>query len=365
MKTDDLVAQKKEEFVGNAIEAAIRIGILFLLVSWCFDITRPFLMIVIWGIIIAVACYPIYESLRHKLPGGDVVASSVFVIVLLSLIIVPTLVLSKTAFESTINLAAQLRSGELDIPRPPEDIKNWPIVGQKLSSVWSLASENLSAALQQVKPQLESIGLWLANVVKAAGMSLLTFVAAIIISGFILANAKGARWFAHQFTTRIIGEKGHQYADLASQIIQSVTQGILGVAIIQSLLAGLGFIVMGVPAAGLWAFLCLILAVIQIGASPILIPVAIYVMSTVDTLPGILFLLWSIGVALSDNVLKPILLGRGVDVPMAVIFVGAIGGFISMGIIGLFVGAVIMALSYSVFIMWLSGDKANKSEKSA
>jgi len=141
-----------------------------------------------------------------------------------------------------------------------------------------------------------------------------------------------------------------------------VTQGILGVAIIQSLLAGLGFMVMGVPGAGLWAFLCLLLGVIQIGAGPVLIPVVIYVMSTADTLSGILFLIWSLAVLASDNILKPLLLGRGVDVPMAVIFVGAIGGFLSMGIIGLFVGAVVLALSYSVFLMWLTDGEVEQTQ---
>ena len=137
--------------------------------------------------------------------------------------------------------------------------------------------------------------------------------------------------------------------------IRSVARGILGVALIQSLLAGLGFLVIGVPAAGLWALLCLLLAVVQIGILPVLIPVLVYVFSTADTLPAVMFLLWSIFVGGLDNVLKPILLGRGVNVPMAVIFVGAIGGFLLSGIIGLFVGSVILVLGYQVFLVWLYG----------
>ncbi|MCB1766576.1 MAG: AI-2E family transporter, partial [Candidatus Competibacteraceae bacterium] len=135
--------------------------------------------------------------------------------------------------------------------------------------------------------------------------------------------------------------------------VRSVTRGILGVALIQALLAGLGFMVMGVPGAGLWALLCLLLSVVQIGVIFVNLPIVLYVFSTADPIPAVLFLIWSIFVTLIDNILKPIVLGQGVDVPMAVIFVGAIGGFLSSGIIGLFVGAVVLVLGYKLFLAWL------------
>jgi len=126
---------------------------------------------------------------------------------LLGILIVPTIILSTTALESTANLAGQLKSGEVAIPRPPENVKDWPIIDQQLSDLWGLASENISGALQQVKPQLESVGLWLLQMVKSAGASLFTFIVAIIIAGIFLANATGGRELAHQFATRIMGEK--------------------------------------------------------------------------------------------------------------------------------------------------------------
>ncbi|HEY5140866.1 MAG TPA: AI-2E family transporter, partial [Methylococcales bacterium] len=150
--------------------------------------------------------------------------------------------------------------------------------------------------------------------------------------------------------------KGADFADLAEATIRSVANGILGVALIQSLLAGLGFMVAGVPAAGLWALLCLILSIAQIGTAPILIPVIIYLFYTADTFTAIAFLIWCIPLSLMDNVLKPILLGRGVKTPMAVIFIGAIGGLLSSGVIGLFIGAVILSLGYNLFLLWLNPD---------
>ncbi len=168
-----------------------------------------------------------------------------------------------------------------------------------------------------------------------------------------------------------------EFVGVAEQTVRSVASGILGVALIQALLAGLGFLVAGVPAAGLLTLICLVFGVIQLGVVIVLIPVVIYLFSTADTVTAVGFLIWAALVAPVDNVLKPILLGRGVDVPMLVIFVGAIGGFLNAGIIGLFIGAVVLALGYKLFLAWLArtrrptqlptpaSPKSNKEDVSA
>jgi predicted PurR-regulated permease PerM len=150
--------------------------------------------------------------------------------------------------------------------------------------------------------------------------------------------------------------------DVAERTVRSVASGILGVALIQALLAGLGFLVAGVPAAGLLTLICLITGVIQLGVVIVLIPVAIYLFSTATTTTAVGFLIWTILIAPIDNILKPMLLGRGVDVPMLVIFVGAIGGFLSSGIIGLFLGAVVLALGYKLLLVWLQQEETHSSD---
>lgn len=125
-------------------------------------------------------------------------------------------------------------------------------------------------------------------------------------------------------------------------------------AVIQALLAGLGFVAAGVPGAGIWALLCLISAVIQVGVGPIVIPVIVYLFATADPVTAVLFLIWGVFIMVVDNVLKPLLLGRGVNVPMVVIFLGAIGGMLISGIVGLFVGAIVLALGYKLFQVWLT-----------
>lgn len=341
-------------FVNNALEATIRIGLLVLLAAWCFEIVEPFIIPIAWGIIIAVGTYPAYLSLARRLGDRPRLAATLVVILGLVLLLVPAFLLGGTLIDSAHGLAAGLKEGVSSVPPPPPSVKTWPLIGESLYAFWSQASENLAAALAKVAPQLKSVGGWLLSTAAGAGWGLLQFVIAIVIAGVLLAHAGSGSRLAYSIATRLAGEKGLEFAELAEATVRSVTRGILGVALIQSVLIGLGFLAVGVPGAGLWALLCLILSVIQIGPFPVVLPALIYVFSTADTVTAVVFLIWSLFAGSIDNILKPMLLGRGVRVPMAIIFIGAIGGFISSGIIGLFVGAVVLVLGYGLFLAWLN-----------
>ena len=213
---------------------------------------------------------------------------------------------------------------------------------------------HLEEALDEIKPQCAAFGRWLLSAAAGLGLGIFQFAAAIIIGGVFLAHAQGGGRTASAIATRLAGERGREYAELGQATIRSVARGILGVALIQSLLAGLGFLAVGIPGAGLLALICLLLAVVQIGPALVLIGTVIYVFSTADTFTAVVFLIWSLFVGVLDNILKPILLGRGVRVPMIIIFVGAIGGFLAHGIIGLFVGFILLALGFTLFKAWLA-----------
>ncbi|MCP5365129.1 MAG: AI-2E family transporter [Hyphomicrobiales bacterium] len=357
-KSDNGAADKK--ILRRALEITIRIGVVLLLLAWCFEIVRPFIGPVFWGIIIAVAAYPGFIWLRSVLGGRDGLAAIVFSLLALALLIVPSVLLTETLVNGVQQLAGRLMDGSLTIPPPPERVGSWPVVGEPIADFWTLASENLDLAAKEAGPQLRAAGGWLVSMAAAVGFGLLQFIFAIIIAGVLLANAAGGHRSAYAIATRLAGEEGPRYADLAQSTVRSVARGILGVALIQSMLAGLGFLVVGIPAAGLLALLCLVLAIVQIGVGLIVIPTVIYVFSVADPLPAVAFLIWSIFVIVLDNVLKPLLLGRGVKVPMIVIFVGAIGGFLASGIIGLFVGSVVLALGYTLFVAWLNQGKAGE-----
>lgn len=351
-------------FVRRAVEAAIRIGLVALLVSWCFQIVRPFIVPVVWGIIIAVAVYPGYRPLQAVLGSRRTIAATLFTLLMLILLIGPTVMLAGSLVESVQGLAADLTDGTLSIPAPPASVGSWPIIGEPLERFWRLASVDLATALGEIRPQIAAFGRWLLATVAGFGLGLLQFVIAIIIAGVLLANAQGGGHAAHTIAARLFGERGAEYAELGQATVRSVARGILGVALIQSLLAGLGFLAVGIPGAGLLALVCLLLAVVQIGPVVVLIGTAIYVFSTADTFTAVIYLLWSIFVGLIDNVLKPVLLGRGVKVPMVVIFVGAIGGFLASGIIGLFVGSVVLGLSFTLFKAWLAEPPQPSEEQS-
>ena len=345
-----------DTMLARAIDLTVRIGLLIILALWCFEIVKPFIGPIAWGVIIAVALYPVHERMRVALGGSGVTASTLLTLLVLLLMIVPSVMLSGTAIEGVTRLAENLRDGSLTIPLPPESVAGWPLIGERLSVFWTLAANNLEAALAEVAPRLTGLSGWLLARAAGVGMALLQFVVSIIIAGVMLANAPGGARMTNLIASRFGGKRGLALAGLAVATVRSVAQGVLGVAFIQSVLAGLGMMLAGVPAAGLWALLVLLLAIVQLPALLILGPVIGYVFwAESSTTVAVVFAIWSVAVSMSDTVLKPLLLGRGLSIPMLVILIGAIGGMLSSGIIGLFVGSVVLAVGYTLFIAWL-GD---------
>jgi len=345
------------QFINRTVEAAIRIGVLAALAVWCFDIARPFLVPIVWGVIIAVATYPAYRGLEVRLRERRVLAAVLFTVLMIVVVAVPSTILADSMASGVRSAATAFQAGTLEIPPPPESVKSWPLVGDYLYSFWQLASDNLVEAVRELSPWIKVVGKWMLGAAAGAGIAALQFLLAIIIAGAILAHAEGGGRMMRAIARRLAPERGLDYAEVAEQTVRSVALGILGVAILQGLLAGLGFLVAGVPAAGLLTLVCIVLGVIQVGVVIILIPVVIYLFATANTVTAVVFLVYAILIAPLDNILKPILLGRGVKVPMVVVFIGAIGGFINSGIIGLFIGAVIFTLGYGLFLAWVGPDE--------
>lgn len=345
------------QFINRTVEAAIRIGVLAALAVWCFEIARPFLAPFIWGVIIAVATYPAYSMLEDRLGGRRVLAAVVFTIVMLVVIAVPSVMLGDSMAGGAREAARAFQAGSLDIPPPPESVKSWPLVGEPLYAFWQLASDNIMQAVRELSPWIKTVGKWLLSAAAGAGIAALQFLLAILIAGALLAHAEVGGRASRAIAQRLSPERGLQYAEVAEQTVRSVALGILGVALLQGLLAGLGFLVAGVPGAGLLTLVCIVLGVIQVGVVIVLVPVVIYLFATADTFTAVAFLIYAIVISPLDNILKPLLLGRGVKVPMIVVFIGAIGGFVNSGIIGLFIGAVVFTLGYQLFRAWLGSSE--------
>lgn len=336
----------------RAVEVSIHIGLVILMAVACFLILRPFLPLVAWGIIVAIAVYPRHRQLQLALGGRGVLSSVLITLLLLTFLLLPVVLLAGTLIGGIQTVAEHLKTGTPIIPPPPPSIGTWPLVGVPLKRAWSLASTNLTTALESFAPQIKAIAPALFAASAGLGLTVLQFALSIVVAGFLLANSRGGAGAAHSLANRIFGDRGPEFEQLAGSTIRSVTTGILGVALIQSVLAALGFLVVGLPWAGLWAIVFLVAAVFQVG-TVVLIPAVIYIFATASVTKAAIFTVWCLIVALIDNVVKPLLLGRGVAVPIAVVFLGAIGGFVAMGIIGLFVGAIVLAVGYKLFIAWL------------
>ncbi len=347
-----------KSYLNRALEVFIHLSLIVLLAATCFLILRPFIAVVAWGLTIAIAGYPAYCKLQKLLGGRGGFAAVLFTVLLLTVLIVPIALLAQTLIGGFQDLGVRLHDGTLRIPPPPASIATWPIIGKRLNDLWSLASINFAAALQSLAPQLRGVAAGLLAASAEVGIGVLQFFVSIVVAGFLLANSGRAASLSRKLAIHFFGSKGAQFEALAEATIRSVTTGILGVALIQSLLAGLGFLVVQLPGAGLWVLLFLIAAVLQMGGL-MLIPAVIYVFATIGTAKAMAFLIWCIVVALMDNVLKPLLLGQGVPFPILVIFLGAIGGFMAMGIIGLFVGAIVLSVGYKLFLAWLDEDIAS------
>jgi predicted PurR-regulated permease PerM len=342
--------------VKKIIEIVVPIALILLMLVWCFNIIAPFISPIVWGIIIAVGTYPMCQWFIKKTKLGNALGTTLFTLLMVLLLITPTVMLTGVLFDDAQNLAKNLDSGTINIPGPPDVIGDIPLIGDDLEAFWAKVSEDPKTTLGQVEPQLKALGKWILKAAAGAGLGVLMFIFSIIIAGIFIAKAEACNKAVLIVCKRLVGERGENMAALSHKIIQSVITGILGIALIQTLLAGLGFIAMGIPGAGFLAMICLVLAVVQIDILIILIPLSIYAFSSAGTGAAVAFLIWNLAVGLLNNILKPILLSRGVDAPMLVVFLGAIGGLLLSGIIGLFIGPVVLVFGYTLFMDWLAHE---------
>lgn len=336
------------------IDTALRLAVVALLMFWCALLLRPFLIPVLWGIIIAIGVYPFCRRLSALLGHRDKLAAVLFTVVAFALLIVPAWFLADSAVRGVQVLSERLTSGDLTLPPPPDSVASWPVVGEPLHRVWSQAATNLQGAVKRIEPELREHGAAVLSAAAGIGLLVLQFAISILIAGAFLARPAAGQRAAQALCTRLAGPRGVELAALAAATVRSVVQGVLGVALIQAVLVGAGMLVAGVPLAGLWAILVLVLVVVQLPPLIVMAPIILYVFSKEPTSTAVLFTAWSLVVCSSDLVLKPLLFGRGVDVPMLAILLGAIGGMVLHGIIGLFVGAVVLALTCKLYQAWVS-----------
>lgn len=344
---------KLNSTIHYAIETAIRLGLLFLLLAWCFQILYPFAGIMMWGIILAISTAPLYDTLNAKFGNRPKLSAAFIIISGLLIILIPSWLFLESIVSGVKDINEGLNNGTLKIPPPPEKVAEWPFIGDVIYDTWKLSSTSLENAIVKYKDQITGIVGTLFEGILGMGGTIVQFIISTIIAGILLAT-KGTDSMARKLFKKLVGPRGDEFTDVTETIVRNVTKGVIGVALIQSVLVGLGFLLAGIPYAGLWALLVLILGILQLPPLIVIIPAVIYLFSTATVIPATIWTIYLLLAGASDNVLKPMLLGKGAPVPMLVIFLGVIGGFMLSGFIGLFTGAIVISLGYKLFLTWLN-----------
>ncbi len=343
----------------RSIDLTIKLLLILLLLVWCTMIILPFVIPVLWGIILAITLHPLYHKLLNLFKGRKGLAGTILTVILLLLLIVPFVLLVSSVVGSAKEFVTSLRDHTLVIPPPKPQVADWPIIGDPVYNTWQMLTTNMEAAVTQYREQILSVGDKFLSTVKSVTSNFLMMVLSVIISGIMLVNSDESQKSSTGIASRLSGGSGEEFVSLIVLTIRNVAKGILGVAFIQFVLIGACLILAKVPLAGLWAIVVFLFAMVQLPVGIVAIPIVIYLYSANDPLPATIWSILILLFAVSDAVLKPILMGKGAPVPMLVIFLGAIGGMIMSGFIGLFTGAIVLSIGYKLAGRWMNAGGKN------
>lgn len=334
----------------------IRVGLIAFVLVMCFRIFAPFASVMLWALILAVALYPLQRGLVQRFGGRPGKVATGLVLVGLLLIGVPTVMLGSSLADHMQGTYDAFKNNQVTVPQPNPSVAEWPLIGTQVHAAWQAAATDLPAFIKEHQPQFAHFTKWLVQTAASTAGGIFLFLGSLIIAGIMMAYGESGSRAMLRIASSLAGPaKGAELHKLSTATIRSVATGVIGVAFIQALLLGVGFLMAGIPWAGLWALVILLFGIMQLPVAIVSLPAIAYLWFGGDgsTLSNTLFSVYLLLAGLVDNVLKPLLLGRGVDVPMPVILLGAIGGMVSAGMLGLFIGAALLAAGYVIFMDWV------------
>jgi predicted PurR-regulated permease PerM len=340
------------DFVRTSFQL-LALGALIATSLW---ILRPFMVALIWATTVAIATWPLLLGAQSWLGGSRALAVALMTTVLLLILVVPLYFAITTIAQNVEQIAGWSKSIATVVPsQAPAWVANLPLIGGWVASLWQqLAASGPGDLSTRILPFTRTIALWFLSQVGNAGLLLLQFVLTVIITAILYVNGETAAMGVKRFARRLAGPQGEKSVELAAQAIGGVALGIVVTAIVQSSAAGIGLAVVGVPFAMLLTAVMFILGVAQIGPAPVLIGAVIWVYSKSGPVWGTGFLVWAAFCCTFDNFLRPMLIKRGADLPLLLIFAGVIGGLVAFGVIGLFIGPVVLAVAYALLVDWVS-----------
>jgi predicted PurR-regulated permease PerM len=337
----------------------IRAGLIGALAVLCYRAVAPFLTLMAWSVILAITLYPLHQSLARRIGGRQGLASTILVILSILLIVTPTAVLMNSFADSVRDGIDAVQQNTLKIPAPPNRVEKWPVVGNKIYATWSKAHADLPGLVQSLQPKASELARKALSMVARIGGGILLFLGSFLVASILMAYGGSAARGGRAILYRVAGSsEGEALAKLSAATIRAVALGVIGIAAIQAILIGLALLLAGVPAAGILAIIVLVLGIAQVPALIVTLPVIVYIWSSghYSSTAAIAHTIILLLTGMADNVLKPLMLGRGVAVPMPVILFGALGGMASGGIVGMFVGATALALGYELLNSWVAAN---------
>jgi predicted PurR-regulated permease PerM len=337
------------------VDIALRLALVAILAYACYRIARPFVTMLLWTALLAVMLYPLHAWLRKHRGIGNAASAVVIGIAGTMLVLVPILFATDSLLRSALRIVAYVNEYGIAMPERPAWLERIPLIGKPLRERWDAAATDMPAALQQYRPQIRDLADWLGSFAAGLAGGLATALAALILASVLLAYGDQAHGFASALAARVTGDRprARLLIALTASTIRSVVQGIVGVAFVQAVLVGIGFFMVGLSFAGALSLLALVMGILQIPVALMTVPAIIYVFMHEPTSTAVIFAVWTGIAGMSDNLLRPFMLGRGLDVPMPLILIGVIGGLIVDGMIGLFTGPVILAVGHVLFTEWL------------
>lgn len=354
MQTEDAL---RRLVTRDLTETLIRVVLISLLVLVCVRVFTPFSHLVILAMILSIALYPLYLIVLRWFGGRRGLTATVLVLSGLLLLGVPLVLLGIGVTGQLSELHERAEADKLVVPAPEPKVREWPIVGERVHATWTAAATNLPSFLQQHRQVIREYARKALSMASGGMKAAAVFLLAIVVAGVMMVYAEAGDRITRRILIRLTdAEQGPKLQTLSIATMRSVATGVVGVAFIQALLLGIGFMLAGVPGAGVLALLAMFLGILQLPAILVSLPAIAWLWMSEDggsMFYKVGFTIWFVVAGLADNVLKPMLLGRGVDAPMLVILIGAIGGMVTGGMTGLFVGAVLLAVGYRIFMEWV------------
>ncbi|MBL8420271.1 MAG: AI-2E family transporter [Dechloromonas sp.] len=350
------------------LDIFIRAGLVLALVLLCYHIFSPFLSMMLWALILAITIYPLHQMLAARIGGKQGLASTLIVLIAVVVIITPTVMLGSQFADSIHDLVKGVRDHTLQVPAPSDKVASVPVVGKKAHALWSQAHADLPAVVKSMQPKLGELASKALGMVAGLGGSLLMFIFSFIVAGIMMAWGESGAQAMLEIFERVAGlARGKEFTTLSTATVRAVASGVIGIACIQALIIGVSLMIAGVPFAGVLALIVLVLGIAQLPALLVTLPVIGWIWASGEyaTVPAAAYSVLLFVGGMADNVLKPIMLGRGVDAPMPVILIGALGGMATTGILGMFIGATGLAVGYQIFMRWVADNPERERQKAA